>query len=145
MRAMIPMVLAAAVALIPLPARAELFAKTYVFKTGTPLQVGTEIQPGLRLDSVEFLLPADDGSPSGLFNGPRVKIAISNLGDASIRVGIAVAVMDDENRLLGAANGGTKMFPLRPDRQMVYTLEFDGVAAELSKGTIFRLSIEPKP
>jgi hypothetical protein len=144
MRRTIPIVVAAALTLAPFSARAAQFSKTYVFKAGTTLQVGTEIQPGLRLDSVEFLLPEDDGSPSGLFNGPRVKVAISNLGEASVRVGIALAVTDDDNRLVGAASGGTKMFPLRADRQMVYTLEFEGVNAELSKGTTFRISIEPR-
>jgi hypothetical protein len=139
------MILAAALALAALPAHAALFSKTYVFKAGTTLQVGTEIQPGLRLDSIEFLLPSDDGSPAGLFNGPRAKIAISNVGEQSMRIGIAIAVLDDANRLVGAASGGTKMFPLRADRQMVYTLDFDGVNSELTVGTTFRISIEPKP
>src|SRR5262249_59876944 len=104
-----------------------------------------EIQPGLRLDSIEFVVPTDDGSPAGLFNGPRVKIAISNVGEQAVKVGIALAAFDQENRLVGAAAGGTKMFPLRVDRQMVYTLDFEGVSAELPKATTFRISIEPKP
>jgi len=124
-------------------ARAELFSKAYTFKPNTVLQVGADIGDGLKVDTIEFVVVADDGSPSGLFNTSKVKVTISNLGEASVRVGIAVAVADADNRLVAVASGGTKLFALRGGRQMVYTLDIDGVSAEISKGTAFRISIEP--
>jgi hypothetical protein len=127
------------------PAGAAVVSKTYAFKPNTLLQVGVEMEGGLRLDTIEFVLTQDDGSPSGLFSGPKVKVAISNLGTASVKVDIAVAVFDDGGRLVGVASGGTKLFPLRPDRQMTYMLDFDRAAGELSSGTSFKITIESKP
>jgi hypothetical protein len=127
------------------PARAEMFSKAYEFKPNTVLTIGADVGMGVRLDTVEFVLSTDDGSPSGLFAGPKVKVAVSNVGEASRRIGVALAVADAENRLVAVASGGTKLFPLRGGRQIVYTLDIDGVAGELANGTAFRISIEPRP
>ena len=139
------LVMAAAVIVAGSDARAELFSKAYAFKPGTTLQVGAEVPGGLRLDSVEFVLPKDDGSQGGTFNGPKVKVAISNLGTTQLKIGVAIAVTDADGKLVAVASGGTKLFPLRADRQIVYTMAIDNVRADLSKGTVFRISIEPTP
>src|SRR5262245_58731021 len=124
---------------------AETFSKAYEFKPNTVLKVDTDVGGGVRLDSIEFVLSKDDGSPSGLFSGPKVKVTISNLSDGSRKVGLAIAVADAENRLVAVASGGTKLFPLRAGRQIVYTLDIDGVMNELAHGTAFRISVEPRP
>ncbi len=138
------LVLAVALALVASDARAELFSKAYSFKPDTALQVGAEMPGGLRLDSVEFVLQKDPNE-GGTFNGPKIKVSISNLGTAAVKVGVAIAITDVDGRLVGVASGGTKLFPLRADRQIVYTLSIDGVREELSKGTVFRISVEPTP
>jgi len=138
-------VMAAALVVAGSDARAELFSKAYTFKPDTILQVGAEMPAGLRLDSVEFVLPKDDAAQSGTFTGPKVKIAISNLGTSAAKIGVAIAVTDADGRLVGVASGGTKLFPLRADRQIVYTLSIDGVRSELAMGTVFRISVEPTP
>jgi hypothetical protein len=137
-------VLAVALVVAASDARAELFSKAYSFKPDTTLQVDAEMPGGLRLDSVEFIFPKA-GTDGGTFNGPKVKISISNLGTVAAKVGVAIAITDADGRLVGVASGGTKLFPLRADRQIVYTLSIDGVRAELSKGTVFRISVEPIP
>jgi hypothetical protein len=126
-------------------ARAELFSKSYTFKTNTLLQVGTEMPSGLRFDSVEFVVPKGDEADTATFSGPKAKVTISNVGKTSATVAIAIAVTDEAGRLVGVATGGTKLFPLRAGRQMSYTLDFGGVNSQLSVGTVFRISIEPKP
>jgi len=138
------LVMAAALIMGADEARAELFSKAYAFKTDTKLEMGAEVPGGLRLDSVEFVLPKE-GTQSGTFNGPKVKVSISNLGTVPVKIGVAIAVTDADGRLVAVASGGTKLFPLRTDRQIVYTLSIDNVLAELSKGTVFRISIEPTP
>jgi len=126
-------------------ARAELFSKAYAFKVNTKLQVGTEVPGGLRLDSVEFILPKTDPAQTPTFGGPKVKVSISNLGKTSVTVAIAIAVMNADGRLVGVASGGTKLFPLRAERQMEYSLDFGGVNSELAQGATFHLSVETKP
>ncbi len=139
------LVMAAALVFAAPHARAELFSKAYTFKPDTVLEVGTEMPGGLRLDSVEFVIPKEGPEKAGTFAGPKVKVAISNLGTSSAKIGVAIAVTDAEGRLLGVASGGTKLFPMRADRAIVYTLSITGVRAELAKGTIFRISVEPTP
>jgi len=127
-------------------ARAELFSKAYAFKPNTTLEIGTtELPGGLRLDSVEFVVPADDPSQGSVFSGPKVKVAISNLGDKSVKIGVAIAVTDADGKLVGVASGGTKLFPMRADRAIVYSLSIGGVKSELANGTVFRISVEPVP
>ena len=138
------LVMAVALVFVASDARAELFSKAYAFKPNTTLQVGAEMPGGLRLDSVEFVLPKE-GVQGGTFDGPKVKVSISNLGTAAAKIGVAIAVTDADGRLVGVASGGTKLFPLRAGRQIVYTLSVDSVRAELSKGTVFRISVEPMP
>jgi hypothetical protein len=125
-------------------ARAELFSKAYAFKPDTLLEVGTEMPGGLRLDTVEFVLPKEDAQ-GGLFGGPKVKVGISNLGDRALKIGVSLAVTDADGRLVGVAGGGTKLFPVRADRAIVYTLAISGVRSELAAGTVFRISVEPVP
>ena len=142
MRAIPVLFLAAGLATV---ASAETFSKAYEFKPNTVLKVGADVGGGVRLDTVEFVLSHDDGSPGGLFSGPKVKVTISNLSDGSRKVGVAIAVADAENRLVAVASGGTKLFPLRAGRQIVYTLDIDGVMNELTHGSAFRISVEPRP
>ena len=126
-------------------ARAELFSKAYSFKPDTILEVGAEMPAGLRLDSVEFVIPKDGPEQAGTFAGPKVKVSISNLGTSSAKIGVSIAVTDADGRLVGVASGGTKLFPMRADRAIVYTLSINGVRAEMAKGTVFRISVEPTP
>ena len=139
-----PLILACAFAL-SFAARADTFSKAYEFKPNTVLKVGADVGGGVRLDSVEFVMSTDDGSPSGLFSGPKVKVTVSNLSEGSRKIGLAIAVADAENRLVAVASGGTKLFPLRAGRQIVYSLDIDGVMNELAHGTAFRISVEPRP
>lgn len=126
-------------------ARAELFSKAYAFKPGTTLEINSELPGGLRLDSVEFIIPKEDPAQSGALTGPKIKVSISNLGTSAAKVGISIAVTDADGKLVGVASGGTKLFPLRADRQIFYTLPVDGVRAQLQNGTVFRISVEPAP
>jgi hypothetical protein len=125
--------------------RAELFSKAYAFKTDTVLEMGVEMPGGLRLDSVEFVLPKPGAEPGGTFSGPKVKVGISNLGASAVKIGVAIAVTDADGRLVGVASGGTKLFPVRADRAIIYTLSVNGVRSALAEGTVFRISVEPEP
>jgi hypothetical protein len=139
------LVMAAALALGAGDARADLFSKAFAFKPDTTLTINAEVPGGLRLDSVEFVLPKEDPGQGGTFTGPKIKVSISNLGTTAEKVGIAIAVTDADGKLVAVASGGTKLFPLRADRQIVYTLPIENVRAALTTGTVFRISIEPMP
>ncbi len=115
-------------------ARAELFSKTYVFRANTRLEVGADFADGLRIESVTLHFRG---------TGPPVaEVVVSNLGQRPRRVGIALALLDGDNRLVAATNGGTKLFPRRPDRQINYRLAFDAVNGEAADATVFMLAVE---
>jgi hypothetical protein len=138
------MVVAAAALAMTVPAvDAALTSKHYEYKSGVKLTTDVELGEGLKLDSVMFLTPSSVGKgfwKSGLL---KAEVAISNFGQAARKLGIVIALFDDNERLLGVATHGTT-FPLKPERQAVYTLEFTNVNSEVFKATKFTISVEPK-
>jgi hypothetical protein len=136
-----------AVAAINVPAtHAELLSKSYVFKAGVTLELGAETGDGLRVDSVKFKLPATVGERTSRVAGlATAHVAVSNTGTSSQKVGVALALFDDEGRLLGVASGGTSLVAIKPGRQKAYTLVFDNVNTLAHRATKFQLSLESKP
>lgn len=118
---------------------AEFVAKSYEFKPNVRLEVGFDLDASLRLESIEFEVPEDS---SGFGTTPKAKVVVSNLGETSRRIGIAIAVEDGEGRLVAAGSGGTRMFPLRGGRQMSYGVSFDDVHGKIALGTAFRISFQ---
>ena len=135
--------LAAALALAAIANAGGFLSKSYEFKANTPLQVGLDLGDGVKFDSIEFVLPVKEGDgPTPLFDQPKAKVTISNLGGASVKIGIALAVVDVEGNLVGAGTGGTTLLPLRAGRQMVYSIGFDDLRERLATGSAFRISFE---
>jgi len=138
-------------ALLALPAfapasEAAMFSKTYVFKPDTTLEIGVEVESGLRLDTVRFDLPATaDGKVVRTAGLVQARVALSNTSGGARKVGFAVALYDDENRLLGVASCGIGLFPLKSGRQGTYSCTFENVNAEIPRATKFQITIEPKP
>ena len=136
-------VVATALAMTVPAVDAALTSKQYEYKPAVKLTTEVDLGGGLRLDSVMFRPPSSVGKgfwKSGLM---KVDIAISNFGEGAQRFGIAIALFDDRDRLLGVATHGTT-FPLKPQRTAVYTLEFANVNSEVFHATKFTISIEPK-
>ena len=140
-RAVAGVVFALALGLLAAPASAaEFLAKTYEFKPNVRLEVGLDLGLGLRLESIEFEIPEDPGKAFQF--DPRAKVVITNLGQEARRIGIAIALEDEEGRLVGAGSGGTKLFPLRAERQMAYGVSFGDVQARIGAASVFRISLE---
>jgi hypothetical protein len=130
---------ALALSLLATPAvQADTFSKKYRFVQDKTLEIGETVGEGMRLDSVQFVFPANSGEKILRIGGvPEAVVAISNLGQESIKIGIAVAVYDEEGRLLGVASGAY--------RQVGYSLKFDYVNGEMTKAATFQVSVETKP
>ena len=131
---------------LPATIEAGLLSKTYEFKEGVTLEVGAETDTGLRLDTVQLTLPSTTGGRFLRTGGlVRAEISISNTIDESRKVGIAIALFDAQGRLVGVASGGTKLLPIKPQRQRTYDLVFDYVNEDAYKATTFQISVEAKP
>jgi hypothetical protein len=132
--------------LVSASAPTALLSKRYEFKADVILQMSATTPSGLRLDSVRFKMPATRGdrlTRTGGLLGARV--AVSNTADKSQKVGLAVALFDDEGRLLAVASGGSKLSAIKPARQKTFVLVFEGVHAEAHKATTFHISLESRP
>lgn len=126
-------------------AQADTFSKKYRFVLDKTLEMGETLGDGMRLDSVQFVMPATDGKILRIGGVPEAVVAISNMSQESVKVGIAVAVFDEEGRLLGVASGGSAMRGIRALRQVGYSLKFDWVNGEMTKAATFQVSVETKP
>lgn len=127
-------------------ADADTFSKKYRFVQDKTLEVGENVGSGMRLDSVQFVFPPASGEKILRIGGvPEAVVAISNLTQDSVKIGIALAVFDEEGRLIGVASGGSAMRGIRAYRQIGYSLKFDYVNGEMAKAATFQVSVETKP
>jgi len=126
-------------------AHAQLVSRSYLFKPGVILETALMSEGGLRLDSVYFELPMKDGGRLHATDQPvTALVAVSNTTGGSLKAGLAIALFDDEGRLVAAASGGSKLGWIKSGRQQSFSFVFDGVYAEAHKATTFQISLESK-
>ena len=140
-----PLVLMCALALACSLAAAGMVSRQFEFREDVTLEIGVATDDGLRLDSVHFALPRSAGSAHPRTAGlSAVQIALSNTSEQSHMVGVALAVFDAEGRLVGVASGGSKLLPLKPERQKTYTLVFNHVNGGMHRAKTFRITLESR-
>lgn len=124
-------------------ADAELLSKSYRFKDGIVLEVGANGTDGLRIDSVRFDLPTSTGGrfmrAADLVNAT---VSVSNLSGVGQRVGVAIALFDEQGQLVGVASGGNRASTLKPERRQEFRLVFDNVKANVFRAKTFQITIE---
>lgn len=74
--------------------------------------------------------------------GHRAQLEVTNTSTKPRIPGFAVAVMDEEGRLLGAATGGTKFGTVKAGDTETFDLNFVQVKQRLRRGAKFVLSVE---
>jgi len=74
--------------------------------------------------------------------GHRAQLEVTNTSTMPRIPGFAVAVMDEEGRLLGAATGGTKFGTVKAGGTETFDLNFVQVKQRLPRGARFVLSVE---
>ncbi len=98
---------------------------------------------GLKVNSIFFNLRE---SKVKLFQGPtfgtRAQVEVTNTAKTTKIPGFAVAVLDAEGRLLGAATGGSKLTGVKPGETETFDLNFDQVNTRIPKGATFLLTVE---
>lgn len=98
---------------------------------------------GLKVTSISI---SKREPKSKLLKGPdfgsRALLHVTNTSKRSRTPGFAIAVFDREGRLLGAANGGTKIGTVKPGTTETFDLAFFQVKDRLPKGDHYVLSVE---
>ncbi len=118
------------------------FSQRFPYLWDTVLPLKAEVD-GLKLNTIFFNRREIRTWPlKGAAFGTRAQIEVTNTAK-SVRVpNFAVAVFDDEGRLLGVATGGSKITGVAPGETETFDLNFSGVLQRLPKGTSFVLSLE---
>jgi hypothetical protein len=127
-------------------AAAAPMSKRFELKTGVVLEVGAATPEGARLDTVRFLVPVPiEGRHRRSGGEVKAEVAVSNTAAEPIQVGIAIAMFDAEQRLVGVASGGTGLIPIPPGRQKSFDLVFEDVNNDAPSATSFQISVEVEP
>jgi hypothetical protein len=130
---------------VPADGGSAKLSRSYLLKEDVTLEIGAEIDPTLKLDTVRFLLGRKEGMRRFLQSGqPRVEVAISNTGEESRRLGIAVALTDEDGALLAVASGGSRLLPVRSNEQATYVLKFKDVNRHLAGAVRFLIIVETR-
>jgi hypothetical protein len=132
-------VVASALALVVAlsPAFAGLLSKNFMFKEDVVLRIGVETAEGIRLENVRFgKVQAGRGSAEIL----AADVTVSNPYAEGAHVGIALALFDDEGRLVGAANAGPET--VRGSQTKVFHLSFAGLGVSAATAKTFQISLE---
>ncbi len=118
------------------------FSQKFPYQWDVLLPLKTEVD-GLKLNTIFFnRREIRSGLLKGAEFGTRAQIEVTNTGKRSRMPNFAVAVFDDESRLLGVAIGGSKLTGVAPGETETFDLNFSRVLQRLPKGTHFVLSLE---
>jgi len=115
-----------------------------MFKDDVTLELGVTTGDGLRIDSVHFRAASSGGGMMRIGDRMSAEIAVSNTSEQPLKVGLAIALFDGNERLLGVASGGTRIAPIKSGRQKRYTLVFGHVNSEAARAKTFQISMESK-
>lgn len=117
-------------------------SQKFDFKWDSLIPLGFEID-GLKVDSIFF--NTRDLKARWLKDstfGTRAQVAVTNSAKTNRIPGFAVAVFDQDGRLLGVASGGTKVGVIKPGATETFDLNFTQVKERLPRGDHFVLSVE---
>jgi hypothetical protein len=121
------------------------FSEAFPFRWDVVIPLKVELD-GLKVSQIFFNKRVPKPGFLGLFKGTefgtRAQVEVTNTSKTSKVPGFAVAVLDKDGRLLGAASGGTKLGTIKPGETETFDLNFTQVKERLSKGDRFLLSIE---
>lgn len=118
------------------------FSQKFPYQWDVLLPLKAEID-GLKLSTIFFnRRELRSGFLKGAEFGTRAQIEVTNTGKRSRMPNFAVAVLDEDGRLLGVATGGSKITGVAPGETETFDLNFSRVLQRLPKGTSFVLSLE---
>lgn len=98
---------------------------------------------GLSVKSIFFNSRGIAKGPfRGATFGTRAQVSVVNMSGRPKNIGVAVAVFDDADRLLGVASGGNTLGVVRPGKAASFDMNFTQVKERLRLGAYFVVSVE---
>jgi hypothetical protein len=117
-------------------------SQRFPYKWDTLIPTNIEVD-GLKVTTIFFNRREVRSWPfNGANFGARAQVEVTNTSKNPRIPAFAVAVFDSEDRLLGAANGGTKIGTVAPGDTETFDLNFTRVSERLPLGSYFFLTVE---
>lgn len=124
-------------------ASAQVWTKKFDWQPQKGLQVlDWKADGGIEVRQIEF----DLGQPlkPTQLSSAGATILVDNNTDQNLAIGVAVAVFDAEDRLVGAGNGGVKLGTLGKWKREAFRIGFGHVFAHLASAKYFLVTVEKK-
>lgn len=119
-------------------------SQRFPYKWDVLLKLKAEVD-GLKLNSIFFnKRQFERGFLKNADFGTRAQVEVTNTSTRTHSPSFAVAVFDDENRLLGVGTGGSKIGGVKPGETETFDMDISRVSQRMPKGTYFVLSVELK-
>jgi hypothetical protein len=117
-------------------------SQRFDYKWDTLLPVHVDVD-GLKVNTIFFNRRQMRTWPLKNVNfGVRAQVEVTNTSQLARVPHFAVAVFDNENRLLGVAGGGTRIGSVKPGGTETFDLNFTWLNERLPLGTYYYLAVE---
>ena len=95
----------------------------------------------VRAETIRFEWPA---TVMRMKTGYKATVKVANGSSQQIRVGIAVALIDKDLKLIGAGTAGTTLGTIDPGSSAQFTIEFEHVTSRLEQADQFYIALETR-
>lgn len=95
----------------------------------------------VRAEAIRFEWPA---TLMKIKTSYKALAKITNGSSRQVRIGVAIALYDAENRLIGAGTSGTTLGTVDPGDTAQFAIEFGNVTARLEQAAQFHMALEVK-
>ena len=137
----VSLVAALGLAALAAPVQAKLKTEEHPFQANQWIAVGMDLD-GILVDNVQFHQPKRlEGFVSRHHKPNRATVILQNKTSHKVKVGIAIAIFDEEGNMLGAGNGH-RWLAVGPGKRHQFYIEFKGVFREIDKGATFYITVE---
>ncbi len=135
----------AALALLALPLRAELFSERFDFAQEKWIRLDAK-SGDLEIQDIQFRFPSYHGPRKLGIKGPNeATVNIKNYGSKAVKLRVAVALFDASGNLVGCGTAGSGLGSAHPGERVSFDVLFENVTGHLSTAKTFYLTIESEP
>jgi hypothetical protein len=132
--------LAAVAAVAMSAASADVNSARYKFEGNKWLALDLAVGD-VRAETIRFEWPA---TLMRMKTGYKATVKIANGSSQQIRVGIAVALIDKDLKLVGAGTAGTTLGTIDPGSSAQFAIEFEHVTSRLEQADQFYIALETR-
>lgn len=125
---------------IALPAAGVTNSARYKFEGNRWLSLDLAVED-IRTDTIKFEWPS---TLLGFKTGYKATVKVVNGSTRQASIGVAIALFDADNKLVGVGSTGTRVGTLSPGDSADFTVEIDHVTERLNQATQFQIALQTR-